>query len=85
MTINAVYPSNQHSEKVRELTENLLREARGAGATSLAVCPLNDGTTVSAGEKIGALRGLAPMAYRILSNPQVSHRVLYALLHRPNI
>ncbi|MEW5290735.1 TIM barrel protein [Erwinia papayae] len=61
VTINAVYPFNQRSHEVRQLTEHLLNEARETGAKALVLCPLNDGTPVSATETLNALRDLAPL------------------------
>ncbi|MCX8958183.1 inosose isomerase [Erwinia psidii] len=61
VTINAVYPFNRHSEEVRTLTEQLLREAKDVGASALVMCPLNDGSPVSQEETIDALRDLAPL------------------------
>lgn len=86
--INAVYPFNRHSEEVRTLTEQLLREAKDVGASALVMCPLNDGSPVSQEETIDALRDLAPcsppVAYLVLWSRWVFHKVRCALPHRPS-
>lgn len=61
LTINAVYPFNCRTPEVRSLTESLLKEAQAVGAKSLVLCPLNDGSAVSADETLSALRELAPL------------------------
>lgn len=59
LTINAVYPFNQLTDDVRQLTDALLRDAQSVGARALVLCPLNDGRTVEPGETVAALRELA--------------------------
>ncbi|MDN4629377.1 TIM barrel protein [Erwinia sp. PsM31] len=61
VTINAVYPFNQVDEALQAKTEALLKDARGVGAKALVLCPLNDGTPISAEETISALKKLAPL------------------------
>lgn len=61
VTINAVYPFNQLTQGVLEKTRNLLKDARETGAKALVLCPLNDGTPISADETISALKTLAPL------------------------
>lgn len=61
ITINAVYPFNQISDDLLARTEGLLKDARGIGAKALVMCPLNDGTPVSAEKTVEALRTLAPL------------------------
>ncbi|EOC1473999.1 TIM barrel protein [Cronobacter turicensis] len=60
VTINAVYPFNQRTPAVRELTESLLKDAQAVGAAGLVLCPLNDGTPVGPTETLAALQDLAP-------------------------
>lgn len=61
ITINAVYPFNQRTEQVRQLTESLLADAKAVGARSLVLCPLNDGSSVAPEVTLNALRDLAPL------------------------
>lgn len=61
VTINAVYPFNQISDALLAKTEGLLKDAQGVGAKALVLCPLNDGTPVSAQETLAALKTLAPL------------------------
>jgi len=61
VTINAVYPFNQADDALLAKTEGLLKDANGVGAKALVLCPLNDGTPVSAEETIAALKKLAPL------------------------
>ncbi|EOC1552993.1 TIM barrel protein [Cronobacter dublinensis] len=64
VTINAVYPFNQRTPAVRELTESLLKEAQAVGAAGLVLCPLNDGSHIAPDETLAALRDLAPLFAR---------------------
>lgn len=64
VTINALYPFNQISEDLLTRAEALLKDAQGIGAKALVMCPLNDGTPVSAADTIDALRQLAPLFAR---------------------
>ncbi|WP_437610512.1 TIM barrel protein [Erwinia sp. V71] len=61
VTINAVYPFNQISDALLAKTEGLLKDAQGVGAKALVLCPLNDGTPVSAHDTLAALKTLAPL------------------------
>lgn len=61
VTINAVYPFNQLNEAVLQRTRQLLSDARTVGAESLVLCPLNDGTPISAADTIAALKTLGPL------------------------
>ena len=61
VTINAVYPCNQLNEAVLQRTRQLLSDARTVGAESLVLCPLNDGTPISAADTIAALKTLGPL------------------------
>ncbi|UIL54789.1 MULTISPECIES: TIM barrel protein [Pantoea] len=61
VTINAVYPFNQLSEDLLQRTRQLLSDAQAVGAASLVLCPLNDGTPISAAETVTALQTLAPL------------------------
>ncbi|WP_380183113.1 TIM barrel protein [Kalamiella sp. sgz302252] len=61
VTINAVYPFNQADDALLAKAEGLLKDANGVGAKALVLCPLNDGTPVSAEETISALKKLAPL------------------------
>lgn len=64
ITINAVYPFNQISDDLLARAEGLLKDAQGIGAKALVMCPLNDGTPVSAEDTVNALRTLAPLFER---------------------
>lgn len=64
ITINAVYPFNQLSDDLLARTERLLHDAQGIGAKALVMCPLNDGTAISADETVNALRTLSPLFER---------------------
>ncbi|WP_448310663.1 TIM barrel protein [Pantoea sp. PGP6] len=61
VTINAVYPFNQLNEAVLQRTRQLLSDAQAVGAASLVLCPLNDGTPISAADTIAALKTLGPL------------------------
>ncbi|MXP50144.1 TIM barrel protein [Pantoea sp. Eser] len=61
VTINAVYPFNQLNDEVLQRTRQLLSDARAVGAESLVLCPLNDGTSISAAETVAALKTLGPL------------------------
>ncbi len=61
VTINAVYPFNQISDALLAKTEGLLKDAQGVGAKALVLCPLNDGTPVSAQDTLAALKTLGPL------------------------
>ncbi|EPO1787513.1 TIM barrel protein [Cronobacter turicensis] len=61
VTINALYPFNQRTPAVRELTESLLKDAQAVGAAGLVICPLNDGRQVEPTETLAALQDLAPL------------------------
>ncbi|AZI53161.1 inosose isomerase (plasmid) [Pantoea agglomerans] len=61
VTINALYPFNQLNEEVLQRTRQLLSDAQAVGAESLVLCPLNDGTPISAADTVSALKTLAPL------------------------
>ncbi|KGD71338.1 TIM barrel protein [Pantoea vagans] len=61
VTINALYPFNQLNEEVLQRARQLLSDAQAVGAESLVLCPLNDGTPISAADTISALKTLAPL------------------------
>ncbi|PEI06145.1 inosose isomerase [Pantoea agglomerans] len=61
VTINALYPFNQLNEEVLQRARQLLSDAQAVGAASLVLCPLNDGTPISAADTIRALKTLAPL------------------------
>jgi len=61
VTINALYPFNQLNEEVLQRARQLLSDAQAVGAESLVLCPLNDGTPISAADTIRALKTLAPL------------------------
>ncbi|KAF6638400.1 TIM barrel protein [Pantoea sp. EKM10T] len=61
VTINALYPFNQLNEEVLQRTRQLLSDAQAVGAESLVLCPLNDGTPISAEDTVSALKTLAPL------------------------
>ncbi|WP_274603452.1 TIM barrel protein [Pantoea agglomerans] len=61
VTINALYPFNQLNEEVLQRTRQLLSDAQAVGAESLVLCPLNDGTPISAADTVTALKTLAPL------------------------
>ena len=61
VTINAVYPFNQLNDEVLQRTRQLLSDARAVGAESLVLCPLNDGTPISAADTVAALKTLGPL------------------------
>lgn len=61
ITINAVYPFNQLNDEVLQRTRQLLSDARAVGAESLVLCPLNDGTPISAADTVAALKILGPL------------------------
>ena len=61
VTINALYPFNQLNEEVLQRTRQLLSDAQAVGAESLVLCPLNDGTPISAADTVNALKTLAPL------------------------
>ncbi|MCX3308555.1 TIM barrel protein [Pantoea vagans] len=61
VTINALYPFNQLNEEVLQRARQLLSDAQAVGAESLVLCPLNDGTPISATDTISALKTLAPL------------------------
>ncbi|MDH2067008.1 TIM barrel protein [Pantoea sp. GD03673] len=61
VTINALYPFNQLNEEVLQRARQLLSDAQAIGAESLVLCPLNDGTPVSAAGTVQALQTLAPL------------------------
>lgn len=61
VTINALYPFNHISDDLLARAQTLLEAARGTGAKALVMCPLNDGTKVSAQQTEAALRELAPL------------------------
>jgi len=64
VTINALYPFNQISADLLTRAESLLKDASGIGAKALVMCPLNDGTRISAEDTAAALRELAPLFAR---------------------
>ncbi|NBB56565.1 TIM barrel protein [Pantoea vagans] len=61
VTINAIYPFNQLNEEVLQRARQLLSDAQAVGAESLVLCPLNDGTPISAADTVSALKTLAPL------------------------
>ncbi|MEQ4583435.1 MAG: TIM barrel protein [Pantoea agglomerans] len=61
VTINALYPFNQLNEEVLQRTRQLLSDAQAVGAESLVLCPLNDGTPISAADTVSALKTLTPL------------------------
>ncbi|WHQ73167.1 TIM barrel protein [Pantoea sp. Lij88] len=61
VTINALYPFNQLNEEVLQRARQLLSDAQSVGAESLVLCPLNDGTPISAADTVSALKTLAPL------------------------
>ncbi|GME41505.1 MULTISPECIES: TIM barrel protein [unclassified Pantoea] len=61
VTINALYPFNQLNEEVLQRARQLLSDAQAVGAASLVLCPLNDGTPISAADTIRALKTLASL------------------------
>ncbi|MCP1204401.1 TIM barrel protein [Pantoea sp. B550] len=61
VTINALYPFNQLNEEVLQRARQLLSDAQAVGAESLVLCPLNDGTPISAADTVSALKTLAPL------------------------
>lgn len=61
VTINALYPFNQLNEEVLQRTRQLLSDAQAVGAESLVLCPLNDGTPISAADTVSAVKTLAPL------------------------
>ncbi|WP_442796763.1 TIM barrel protein [Pantoea vagans] len=61
VTINALYPFNQLNEEVLQRARQLLSDAQAVGADSLVLCPLNDGTPISAADTVIALKTLAPL------------------------
>ncbi len=61
VTINALYPFNQLNEEVLQRTRQLLSDAQAVGAESLVLCPLNDGTPISAADTVSALKTLSPL------------------------
>ncbi len=61
ITINAIYPFNVISGDLLARVGGLLKDAKGTGAKALVMCPLNDGTPVSADDTVSALRMLAPL------------------------
>lgn len=61
VTINALYPFNQLNEEVLQRTRQLLSNAQAVSAESLVLCPLNDGTPISAADTVNALKTLAPL------------------------
>ncbi|HBV89534.1 MAG TPA: inosose isomerase [Pantoea sp.] len=61
VTINALYPFNQLNEEVLQRARQLLSDAQAVGAESLVLCPLNDGTPISAADSESALKTLAPL------------------------
>jgi len=60
-TINALYPFNQLNEEVLQRARQLLSDAQAVGAEALVLCPLNDGTPISAADTIHALKTLGPL------------------------
>lgn len=64
VTINALYPFNRIDNELLERAEDLLQTAQGIGAGALVMCPLNDGTKISAEETQKALSALAPLFAR---------------------
>jgi len=64
VTINALYPFNQISDDLLARAESLLKDAQGIGAKALVMCPLNDGTKISAEDTRQALTTLAPLFAR---------------------
>jgi len=61
VTINALYPFNQLNEEVLQRARQLLSDAQAIGAESLVLCPLNDGTPISAADTVAALKTLSPL------------------------
>ena len=61
VTINALYPFNQPDDALMDRAEGLLKDAQATGAKALVMCPLNDGTPVTANDTIAALQKLAPL------------------------
>lgn len=64
VTINALYPFNRIDNELLDRAEDLLQTAQGIGAGALVMCPLNDGTKISAEETQKALSTLAPLFAR---------------------
>ena len=61
VTINALYPFNRLNDEVLQRTRQLLSDAQAVGAESLVLCPLNDGSPISAADTVTALKTLAPL------------------------
>jgi len=61
ISVNALYPFNVWSGDLPARAVALADYAEAAGAQSLVMCPLNDGTPVSAAALVAALRAMAPI------------------------
>lgn len=64
VTINALYPFNRVDNELLDRAESLLQTAQAIGADALVMCPLNDGTKISADDTQKALSTLAPLFAR---------------------
>ncbi|CCG88963.1 TIM barrel protein [Erwinia piriflorinigrans] len=64
VTINALYPFNRIDNELLDRAESLLQTAQAIGAGALVMCPLNDGTKISADDTQKALSTLAPLFAR---------------------
>ncbi|KAB8312443.1 inosose isomerase [Erwinia endophytica] len=64
ITINALYPFNLPDDALMARAEGLLKDAQTIGAKALVMCPLNDGTPVTADATLAAMKKLAPLFER---------------------
>lgn len=61
LSINALYPFNVWLEDLPDHAVRMADYAQACGARALVMCPLNNGTEVSRGDLVAALRAMAPI------------------------
>lgn len=61
LSINALYPFNVWSGDLPARAMKMADYAQAAGAKALVMCPLNDGTEVSFGDLVAALKAMKPI------------------------